>query len=241
MAITGSWRPDRTGLMVIAVCAVGVAVATLAFAALSSVLLRPLPYAEPDRIVRVVTRGDDSIANRPVSLPLARTIGERATPLEAVAVADEWDPTLVVDERAQYLVGASVSGDFFRVFGVQPSLGRLFDQRDDVDRGRRPLVRAAPDRGRRQQLARLHSLGRQFRLLPAAVFCLWPDRRALPRLQNGDQAHRAGTAFDILLSDVPEAGVMRMRHFFHSSFRDSSFNLGRSCPCPCHRCAVLTI
>lgn len=139
MAITGSWRPDRTGLMVIAVCAVGVAVATLAFAALSSVLLRPLPYAEPDRIVRVVTRGDDSIANRPVSLPLARTIGERATPLEAVAVADEWDPTLVVDERAQYLVGASVSGDFFRVFGVQPSLGRLFDQRDDIA-GHEPVV-----------------------------------------------------------------------------------------------------
>lgn len=139
MDLTGSWRPDRTGIMVIAVCAVGVAVATLAFAALSSVLLRPLPYGEPDRIVRVVTRGDDSIANRPVSLPFAQDIGARTPQLESVAVADEWDPTLVFDGRSQYLVGASVSGKFFQVFGVQPAAGRLFDARDDMA-GHDPVI-----------------------------------------------------------------------------------------------------
>jgi predicted permease len=125
--------------MVVAVCAVGVAVATLAFAALSAVLLRPLPYGEPERIVRLVTRGDDSVGNRPVSLPLAQAMAARVPQLEAVAVADEWDPTLTHAGRAQYLVGASVSGDFFRVLGVQPALGRLFDARDDVV-GHEPVV-----------------------------------------------------------------------------------------------------
>ena len=132
-------RMGRTDFVVVAVCAVGVGIATLAYAALDAVMLRPLPYAAPDRIVRVVGVGDDTIANRPLSLPLVRAIAARVPELESHAVADEWAPTVTDAHGAEYLSGASVSAAYFEVFGTRPHLGRLFDRQDDLT-GHAPVV-----------------------------------------------------------------------------------------------------
>ena len=120
MNIPGNWRPDRTGVMVILVCAVGVAVATLAFAALSAVLLRPLPYAEPERIVRLahgvrVLSREEALGRPALILDLARRAETLAYGHHAAAGAElarlvrllpsALPRAFSMTERAQFVLG----------------------------------------------------------------------------------------------------------------------------------------
>jgi putative ABC transport system permease protein len=94
------------------------------FSVINAVLLRPLPYKNPDRIVRLWEAQDDFTGS--VSWPNLQDWRQQNTTFEALAASFLKDLILHTDANPQHLSGASVSSEFFKVLGVQPLLGRTF-------------------------------------------------------------------------------------------------------------------
>ena len=134
----------RPGLLAAAVAtlALGVGANTAIFAVARGVLLRPLPYASPDRLVMLWRTNRDG-SGRPRGVATSTHVIEwraRNTVLADIAALELWQDTpiarvdLVGRDSAERLRGSYATRNFFRVVGVQAALGRTFreDDADDV-------------------------------------------------------------------------------------------------------------
>jgi len=111
--------------------ALGIGMAATIFSAVYGVLLRPLPYARPDRLVAVFEHdrihGHDQNV---VSLDNFDAWRERARSFSGWAALMP-NPVTVTDRGApERVVGAEVSWQYFRLLGVAPAIGRDFEDRD---------------------------------------------------------------------------------------------------------------
>jgi putative ABC transport system permease protein len=112
--------------------ALGIGANTAIFTIVDTVLLRPLPYADPDRLVTVGDRNPDgSSANAGFDTMIAWR--DRSHTLEAFAAMRPWTPTLVTGAGAERLQAVRVSWNYFDLLGVRPRLGRTFAPDDDGD------------------------------------------------------------------------------------------------------------
>jgi MacB-like periplasmic core domain len=110
----------------------GIGANTAVFSVLNGVLLRPLPYADPDRLVMIfdsfqqqgLERGPAGIAD---FLDWKARAGSFHT-LDAIA---NQRFTLVGDGEAEQIAGRSVTATFFETLGVRPLVGRTFASGDD--------------------------------------------------------------------------------------------------------------
>ena len=107
-----------------------------ALAVIDGILLRPLPIADQTRLV-IAWKEDfkAGFQHFPFSHPSVDQLRPQLTTAAEVATVDyngAW-PLSTIDGDAGYkLPTGQVSGNFFRVLGVQPVLGRLFRAEDDV-------------------------------------------------------------------------------------------------------------
>lgn len=130
-----AWRHARrepgTSTLTVATFALGVGLTTAMFTVVDRVLLRPLPYAESDRLVAL--RGVDA-HGAPVqwlSFDDWADLHERNRTLAATAIYAPRDVTLVLGERGRAFAGAVVSSEFFDVLRAQMVAGRGFDAADE--------------------------------------------------------------------------------------------------------------
>jgi hypothetical protein len=122
--------------------ALGIAAAVTAFASAYGVLLRPLPVAHEDRLVVVRKEQPQDGTLVPFSHRDLRALGEHTSLVEDVGGVqyDGAFPWIVVDrDQATSLMGTLVSGEFFRVLGARPALGRLLEA-SDATTGAEPVV-----------------------------------------------------------------------------------------------------
>ncbi len=114
--------PGFTGVAVLTL-ALGIGANTAIFSVVDGVLLDPLPYPEPDRIVMVFeTRSEPTPGN--FSYANLEDVRERARSFGALAAWGAGSATLTGAGEAARVDGARVTPEFFRVFGVEPALGR---------------------------------------------------------------------------------------------------------------------
>jgi predicted permease len=111
--------------------ALGIGATTAVFSVLNAVVLRPLPVAEPERLVVIQPKlkGKRFVLFNPLFEELRRSQRSLAG---MFAISDE--PYLkTAFERAApvYVRGSLVSGNYFQVLGLSPALGRLFTGGDD--------------------------------------------------------------------------------------------------------------
>lgn len=113
--------------------ALGIGSSTAIFSAVHAVLLRDLPYGDPDRIM-VLFHEDTETGERAngFSPANARDLKESATLLSQVAVAEPWSRDYQVDGRAESLRAWAVSEGFFEALGVSPIQGRGFAAEEHV-------------------------------------------------------------------------------------------------------------
>ena len=130
-----SWRraPFVIAAAVVAIAA-GVAANTTIFSFVSAMLLQPLPYPDPDRVVHV-WQDYRTISGRQrewTSPGLFLEWRERSIDaLSAIAVVGGWGPTLVEGVEPERIPGASVSAAYFSILGARPAVGRLLEPDDD--------------------------------------------------------------------------------------------------------------
>ncbi|HEX5724090.1 MAG TPA: ABC transporter permease [Longimicrobiaceae bacterium] len=138
-AVRALLRTPGFTLVAVLTLALGIGANTAIFSAVNGVLLRDLPYREPDRVVRFLGTRADGGGRGTLSLPDVMDLRARAAAFEEVALYDEWTPTFTGRDEPLRLYAASVSSPFFRVLGVRPAAGRFF--RPDEDRpGHEPAV-----------------------------------------------------------------------------------------------------
>src|SRR5207247_1845740 len=110
--------------------ALGIGANTAIFSVVNAVLLRSLPYHNPDRLVVLSTT--DSGGERDVlSIPEAQEFQARAGSLEDLTAFQTQSVNLTGGERPDRVRGAFVSANFFKVFNLAPVLGRTFAEGED--------------------------------------------------------------------------------------------------------------
>lgn len=122
-------NPGFTAIALLTV-ALGIGANTAIFSVFNAVLLRPLPYAEADRLVWLTER-HEQIPTRWVSYPNFLDWRGRSEAFEAMATIRGWQMTLTGDGDAQSVSARMVASDYFRVMRVQPVLGRDFSADED--------------------------------------------------------------------------------------------------------------
>lgn len=121
-------NPGFTVLAVV-VMALGIGANTAVFSVVNAVLLRPLAYKNPERIVTLSPLWKKSRrVGRSSSAPDFHDWHDQSTAFEAMADYAGWATAVIADppSAAEYAEAAQVSQEFFRVFGVEPVAGRLF-------------------------------------------------------------------------------------------------------------------
>ncbi len=105
--------------------ALGIGATTAIFSVINAVLLRPLPYQSPDRLV-VVEHFYPSLNNMeaPVSVPGFRDYQGQGQVFESAAVETGWAPNLTGQGEPERIAGLRVTADYFRTYGVPAALGR---------------------------------------------------------------------------------------------------------------------
>lgn len=113
--------------VVIATLAIGLGSTAAIYTLVRGVLLQPLPYPQPERIVRLLgTRLSVDEGYDTVSYPNVADWRRQAQSFSAMSAYDEWQPFLLGGGEAERLSGASVDAPFFDVLGIKPRLGRFF-------------------------------------------------------------------------------------------------------------------
>jgi predicted permease len=117
--------------------ALGIGASTAIFSAVSPILFEPLPYPHPERIVMIWDIFEDTRSD--LTFHTYRELLARHHSFEALAVKEAqapWQPTMTSPAaQPERFAGQSVSASYFRVLGVQPALGRDFQDADDRFKG----------------------------------------------------------------------------------------------------------
>ncbi len=120
--------------------ALGIGANTAIFTVSNALLLRPLPYSQPDRIVLLSGATFDAAGSwGRVSLPFFKVVEEHNRSYSAVAACIFDTFNLTGLGEPEQLSASRVTWRFFDVLGVQPIAGRSFTQEEDQPGGK-PVV-----------------------------------------------------------------------------------------------------
>ena len=168
--------------------ALGVGTTTAMFSLVNGILLAPLPYPEPDRLVRLThTASSEGRATVDLSDAIVMLYQSETRAFDGVAAWRFDDGDLGPSEADQSAVrvrGARVTANFFDVLGVRPAFGRAFAPGDDRPGAPRVVVLS-----HRIWQERLHgapdAIGRQIDVnaVPRTIIGIMPPRFAYPARQ----------------------------------------------------------
>lgn len=126
-------------LVAIMSLALGIGANTAIFSLVNMILFRPLPVAEPERVVTVAPiRGNDAMAAH--SYPNYRDLRDRNEVLSGLLAYRFAPMSLSRNNNSEKVWGYLVSGNYFDVLGVKPVLGRTFLPEEDNTRLSHPVA-----------------------------------------------------------------------------------------------------
>lgn len=132
-AVRSLRRSPARSLCVILILALGAGANTGALSALYTLLLKPLPYPEPGRLVELY---ETTVDRKPRGVAMANLLDwrERAKLFEAMAAYQPRSFGLTLGERDAVTViqTGMVMPEFFAALGVAPAVGRVFGHREDA-------------------------------------------------------------------------------------------------------------
>lgn len=123
----------RPGLaaVIIATLALGIGATTAMFSVLNAVLLRPLPFAEPDRLVLLWGVAGPERSIRGASLPEVRDWRLKNRTMTDVSVFDQISLNLKTENGADRVIAERVNAGYFSILGIAAARGRTFTPDED--------------------------------------------------------------------------------------------------------------
>src|SRR2546428_10284953 len=122
-------------LVAVLTLALGIGANTAIFSVFYGVLLRPLPYAEPDRIVGLAQTYASAREARSVTYVQFQFLERNNQVFESLAGSASVGFNFSTGTQTDRVYGLRVSKDYFRVLGVPPTLGRTFFAEEDQPNG----------------------------------------------------------------------------------------------------------
>jgi putative ABC transport system permease protein len=128
--------PVLTATIVLTV-GLGIGATTAIFSVINAVLIRPLPYPDPGRLVWIYTNSPPN--EWPFSVADYRALDEQQTSFSRIAGYNQTTLTLNRGDVAERVRGKSVTWTYFPLLGIAPLHGRLFTETDGAT-GTEPLI-----------------------------------------------------------------------------------------------------
>ena len=130
------WQKPGYSAIAVLTLGLGIGANTAIFSVVNAVLLEPLPFAEPDRVMAL---GQQTTQNRAAlsqfSFRNFADVRERSRSFERLAAYYNLNVTLTGDREAQLLRGTVITAELLPLLGVQPALGRAFLPEEDAAGG----------------------------------------------------------------------------------------------------------
>ncbi|HKG94721.1 MAG TPA: ABC transporter permease [Gemmatimonadaceae bacterium] len=179
-------RAPGLTLAATATLALAIGLNTAVFSIVNAVVLRPLPFAEPDRILALceLDRGERTDWCS-ASTPDVRDIAERSRSIEVAGVARSWEFIMRTADGAVGVGGGLATPEAFRALRISPQLGRLLEP-GDVGTSWRRVVVLSDDIWRARFGARHDVVGQSITLdgEPHEIVGVLPPGTRIPRLER---------------------------------------------------------
>src|SRR5439155_19375237 len=103
--------------------ALGIGANAAIFSLINAVMLRTLPVKEPNRLVQLTRM----LAGRPgnVSYPLFEYFRDNVKSISGAFVQGTADQAIAIDGEDEFVAVDLISGEYSRVLGIEPAVGRL--------------------------------------------------------------------------------------------------------------------
>ncbi len=126
-------------LIAVFTLALGIGANTAIFSLVNGILLRPLPFKDPEQLIFLSERSQQ-VPVMAVSFPNFIDWHAQSRVFEQMAAFLDQTFTLTGGEEVERLLGRMVTADYFALLGVQPSLGRSFTPEEDKPGGARGVI-----------------------------------------------------------------------------------------------------
>ncbi len=124
----------------VAALALGIGANTGIFSVIDKVLLEPLPYPEPDRLMKIGRKYPQGVGYSN-SIP-KYMVWRHNSVFSAMTIYDFSGPgmNLTSSDRPEQIKGIRVSAEYFKVFGIGPAIGRTFTASEDSPNGSKAAI-----------------------------------------------------------------------------------------------------
>jgi predicted permease len=137
-------RDAGFAMFAIAIAGLGIGASSTVFSVVNTLLLRPLPFADPDRLVWIANRETSGLSGQTTQVGHMLGLRERTQSMSAVAGYFAFygvgDNLLSGRGEPERLNGVPVSDNFFDILGVQPQLGRTFTAEESKWQGPKAVM-----------------------------------------------------------------------------------------------------
>jgi predicted permease len=127
-------RSPGFALAAVAIAALGIGATTAAFTLVDYTLIRPLPFAHSDRLVRLYQdRSPTGPSHLEASPGVYRAWKQASASFESMGAYRPYSVNLTGQGEPITLDGAALTSEILPMLGIRPAFGRLFTQQDDRD------------------------------------------------------------------------------------------------------------
>jgi putative ABC transport system permease protein len=164
--------------------ALGIGANTAVFSVVYAVLLRALPYSNPDALV-LLNDTYPAVPNASISFPKFIALKEQTRTLAGLGAMTPAGLTLTGAGEPEQIVGTRISADFMRVVGVEPLAGRWFTPEEDLPGGPKSII-LSHQLWTRRFAANPEILGNAISIngIPRTVVGIMPPGRGFPSLTD---------------------------------------------------------
>ncbi|HET7295433.1 MAG TPA: ABC transporter permease [Vicinamibacteria bacterium] len=139
LLVRGFRRRPGFALAFVGTLSTAIGVNAAMFGLVNGILLRPLPFRDPDRLYCVYSTGPDR-SREPFSIPDFLDYQQRSRLAEALGASGTWGANLTGDGDPERLLGRWVTPGFFGLLGADPALGRRPLPEEERAGGRRVVL-----------------------------------------------------------------------------------------------------
>ena len=168
--------------------ALGIGANTAIFSFVHGILLRPLPYPGPDRLVNVCETNLEQMGDWCAASPANAADWSRLShTLKSIGLARSWSFSLQVEGKMFGVRGGIATPGVFQAFGAKPVAGRLFLERD-MERGHEHVALASHSFWRTHLGGTANAVGRRVDIdsEPYEIVGVLPEGFDLPNLESID-------------------------------------------------------